>query len=507
VPNTRTKFKNAATRAALDSDNPVLAAVRIDREEGSSDPPIAVRHIDNRDRPMPAEATALRAPNSGNPSTMRIADLINKRPLSPFQKGIMVLIGGAVVMDGFDVQSIGFVAPALTHDWHIDPAALGSVFGAGLVGMLLGAMLLSIVSDRVGRRPVLVGSTAFFSLCMLATAVVETPQQLAFLRFLTGLGIGGVLANAVAIASEYSPQRQRASLLMWISCGFTGGAIAGGLISAALIPSAGWRSVFVVGGILPLAIAAVMYRHLPESLLFLSLQKKDHEKLGELLRRIAPDVDPGRDLDLTRLEDLRGRGSFTKLLGDGRAVMTLLLWLVSFTNLLNLFFLANWLPLLSTRMGFNSSTAILMGTTLQLGGFVGAIFLGPLIDRLGYYRVLVPVFLIAGLAIAGIGQPGLPLALLYFVIFVAGICIVGAQPALNALASTLYPTEIRATGVGWSLGVGRAGAIVGPVVAAQLVALNWSSQSLFLAASIPALLSCVVVIGLGVVVRAKLLLA
>jgi MFS transporter, AAHS family, 4-hydroxybenzoate transporter len=148
-----------------------------------------------------------------------------------------------------------------------------------------------------------------------------------------------------------------------------------------------------------------------------------------------------------------------------------------------------------------------MGTTLQLGGFVGAIFLGPLIDRLGYYRVLVPVFLIAGLAIAGIGQPGLPLALLYFVIFVAGICIVGAQPALNALASTLYPTEIRATGVGWSLGVGRAGAIVGPVVAAQLVALNWSSQSLFLAASIPALLSCVVVIGLGVVVRAKLPLA
>jgi AAHS family 4-hydroxybenzoate transporter-like MFS transporter len=189
------------------------------------------------------------------------------------------------------------------------------------------------------------------------------------------------------------------------------------------------------------------------------------------------------------------------LFRDGRALMTLLLWLVSFANLLNLFFLANWLPLLSTRMGFSSSAAVLMGTTLQLGGLIGAIFMGPLIDRLGYYRILVPIFLLAGLVVAAIGTPDLPLSLLYLVIFAAGISIVGAQPALNALASTLYPTEIRATGVGWSLGVGRLGAIVGPVVAAQLVGLNWSSQSLFLAASVPAAFSCLIVIGLAMATR------
>jgi MFS transporter, AAHS family, 4-hydroxybenzoate transporter len=146
----------------------------------------------------------------------------------------------------------------------------------------------------------------------------------------------------------------------------------------------------------------------------------------------------------------------------------------------------------------------LLGTTLQLGGLIGAVFMGPLIDRLGFFRVLVPVFLIAGLAVAAIGEPVLSLPLLYLVIFVAGICIVGAQPAINALASTLYPTEIRATGVGWSLGVGRAGAIVGPVVAARLVALDWSSQSLFLAASVPTSFSCIVVIGLAIVTRRKL---
>lgn len=448
-----------------------------------------------------AGATVPRSPESANPAVEDIAGLIDMHPLSSFQKGIMFLIGGVVVMDGFDVQAMGFVAPALTQDWHIDPAALGPIFGAGLLGMLVGSMLLSILADRIGRRPVLVGSTAFFSLCMLGTAATESVLQLVSLRFLTGIGIGGVMANAVALASEYSPQRRRASLLMWISCGFTGGAIAGGLISAALIPFGGWRSVFLIGGVLPLGIAAVMYWRLPESLLFLSLQPGAREKLGQLLRRIAPGVDPGRDLHLVRQEHVKGRGSFTKLFRDGRAGMTLLLWLASFANLLNLFFLANWLPLLSTRMGFSSSTAVLLGTTLQLGGLIGAIFMGPLIDWLGYYRVLVPAFLLAGLAIAAIGEPGLSLSSLYPVIFAAGICVVGAQPALNALASTLYPTAIRATGVGWSLGVGRAGAIVGPVVAAQLVALDWSSQSLFLAASIPASFSCVVVIGLAIVTR------
>src|SRR4029077_18387071 len=230
-----------------------------------------------------AEASVLRAPHSGDPAAVDIADLINAQPLSSFQKGIMVLIGGVVVMDGFDVQAIGFVAPALTQDWHVDPTALGPIFGAGLLGMLVGSMLLSILADRVGRRPVLVGSTTFFSLCMLGTAAAAAVQQLVILRFLAGLGIGGVMANAVALASEYSPQRQRASLLMWISCGFTGGAIAGGLISTALIPWGGWRSVFLIGGVLPLGMAAVMYVRLPESLLFLSLRQKDQDELRQLL--------------------------------------------------------------------------------------------------------------------------------------------------------------------------------------------------------------------------------
>ncbi len=204
--------KSAPAAAAIDGENALLIQ------------PTAMRHAANRDHLMTfpgrhipseeasAQAVVPRSPNSMNPAVLDIDGLINMHPLSSFQKGIMVLIGGVVVMDGFDIQAIGFVAPALTQDWNIDPAALGPIFGAGLFGMLLGSMLLSMLADRLGRRPVLVGSTAFFSLCMLGTAAVESVQQLMFLRLLTGLGLGGVMANAVALASEYSPQRRRASL-------------------------------------------------------------------------------------------------------------------------------------------------------------------------------------------------------------------------------------------------------------------------------------------------------
>src|SRR5260221_4823688 len=194
---------------------------------------------------LSAQSAVQRSPDSGNPAAAEIAALINTHPLSSFQRGIMVLIGAVIFMDGFDIQAMGFVAPALSQDWHIDPKDLGPIFGAGLLGMLGGSMLLSILSDRVGRRPVLVGSTTVFSLCMLATAAAESLQQLVFLRFLTGLGVGGVMGNSAAPASEYSPQRQRASLLMWISCGFTGGGSARGASSAGARLLGGGRPVFV----------------------------------------------------------------------------------------------------------------------------------------------------------------------------------------------------------------------------------------------------------------------
>jgi MFS transporter, AAHS family, 4-hydroxybenzoate transporter len=430
-------------------------------------------------------------------SIVDIGALIDSQSLSSFQKWIMVLIACSVVMDGFDVQTMGFVAPAIVRAWHISPANLGPVFGAGLFGMLAGSIVLGAMADRVGRRPVLVGATVFYGLCMLGTTLVQDVPQFLVIRFMTGFGIGGVMGNAIALVSEYSPRKHRASLMTWVSCGFTGGAIAGGLLSAALIPAEGWKSVFLVGGVLPLAIAVAMARYLPESLQLLVLTRRDPEKLAQWLGRIAPNVQVGPRTSFVVHEQAQAKASVGELFRHGRGTITLLLWGVNFANLLDLFFLSNWLPMLSLRVGAGASTAVLIGTSLQVGGTVGALLMGPLMDRFGFYRVLSLSFLVATVSVSCVGLPDLSMGLRYAVVLISGVCIVGGQPAVNALTATLYPTSLRATGVGWSLGVGRAGSIVGPVVAGQLIELHWSNTALFFAAAVPAFAACLMLVILS----------
>jgi len=425
-----------------------------------------------------------------------IGALIDSRPLSAFQVRVLVLIGCLVLMDGFDVQVIGFVAPALLRTWSLAPDALGPIFGAGLLGMLVGSTGLGMLADRIGRRPVLIGATFFVALCVLSTAATRSVPQMLALRFLTGLGLGGVLGNAITLASEYCPSARRASLLMGISCGFTAGAILGGLLAAVLIPRTGWRPVFIVGGLLPLGVAILMVRELPESLHLLLVRGADRVRIQYWLQRLAPGIifEPTTTHQLT---DVAVKASVIDLFRGGLGMRSLMLWAVSFANLLNLFFLANWLPTLATRMGYSDSLGVLMGTTLQAGGILGALILGRFIDRFGFYRVLVPSFLLGAVMIAGVGRPDLPVAAACAVVLLAGATIVGGQPGINALATFVYPTQLRATGVGWCLGIGRAGSIVGPMAAAQLIAHHFTNESLFMFAAIPAAFSSLMIAGLA----------
>lgn len=424
---------------------------------------------------------------------IEIAALIDRQPLAAFQIRVLVLIGCLVLMDGFDVQAIGFVAPALLRSWNLEPAALGPIFGAGLFGMLAGSTSLGMLADRTGRRPVLIGATFFFALCALATAATRSVPQMLALRFLTGFGIGGVMANAVTLASEYCPAARRASLLMVLSCGFTAGAILGGLLAAALIPRTGWQSVFIAGGLLPLGVAVLLIRELPESLYLLLERRADRSRIEHWLKRLAPELAVHPTTALLLPEVAAGKSSALDLFRAGRGMRSLLLWAVSFTNLLNLFFLSNWLPLLATRMGYSDSLGVVLGTLLQAGGILGALTLGPLIDRLGFYRVLAPAFLLGAVAIAAVGMPGLPISLECAAVALAGVAILGGQPGINALAASIYPTHLRATGVGWCLGIGRAGSIAGPLLAAQLIARHSSNESLFLFAAIPTVLSALMI--------------
>ena len=426
-----------------------------------------------------------------------IGALIDGRPLSPFQVRLLVLVGCLVLMDGFDVQVIGFVAPALLRSWNLPPDALGPIFGAGLLGMLVGSTGLGTLADRIGRRPVLIGATFFVALCVLLTAAARSVPQMLALRFLTGVGLGGVLGNAITLASEYCPSARRASLLMGISCGFTAGAILGGLLAAVLIPRTGWQSVFIAGGLLPLGVAILLVRELPESLQLLLVRGADRVQIEYWLKRLAPEVAVSPTTAIQLPEIAPGKVSVIDLFRAGLGMRSLLLWAASFANLLNLFFLSNWLPLLATRMGYSDSLGVLLGTTLQAGGIVGALTLGRCIDRFGFYRVLAPSFLLGAAMIAAIGQPALPVVVECVVVLFAGIAILGGQPGINALATSVYPTQLRATGVGWCLGIGRAGSIVGPMAAAQLIAHHFTNDVLFIFAAVPAAISSLLIAGMA----------
>ncbi|HEY6360523.1 MAG TPA: MFS transporter [Vicinamibacterales bacterium] len=434
-------------------------------------------------------------------SRINLAELVDNSRLGPVQWGVFALCLLTLIMDGFDVQALGYTAPAIVKEWGVAPAALGPVFAAGNFGVLIGSLLFSMVADRIGRRPVLIAATFFFSVITILTARATTVPELLIYRFIAGIGLGSIIPQATALVGEYSPRAKRVTLIMAITVGFTAGAAFGGFVAAALIPAYGWRSVFYFGGSVPFFIAMAMLFRLPESLQFMALRGK-REELVKWLKRIDPSapIDAGTELILP--EEKRGGGvPIAHLFRERRAVTTLLLWIVNFMNLLNLYSLASWLPTVVTGAGYPQQTAVLVGTILQVGGTIGTFGLAWLIARRGFIPMLAATFAIACASIFLIGQPGLSLTMLFAVVFVAGWCVVGGQPGLNALAASYYPTYIRSTGVGAGLGVGRLGAIVGPLIGGYFLARQWSTQEIFMAAAIPALVSTVVMILLRFVIR------
>jgi AAHS family 4-hydroxybenzoate transporter-like MFS transporter len=341
----------------------------------------------------------------------------------------------------------------------------------------------------------------FFSVMTIVTAFAQNYDQLVWLRFIAGIGLGCIIPNATALIGEFSPKRTRVTWIMCITMGFTLGAAIGGFAARGLIPAFGWRSVFIVGGVIPLIVAIAMFWGLPESLQFLAVRKKRFDLLARWLKQLDPTLRVDASTKFSANETSRSGVPFWHLFQEGRAFVTTLLWIVNFTNILVLYSLSGWLPTIFERlMGYDQSTSILLGTLVQVGGTVGAFGLAWLILRAGFTPMLALTFAVATVSISLIGQPGLTLPVLYVLVFIAGWCIVGGQPGLNALSSSYYPTYLRSTGVGAGLGVGRLGAIVGPSLAAVLVAQGWAPQQLFWAAAVPALVSTLILVTLWFVI-------
>jgi MFS transporter, AAHS family, 4-hydroxybenzoate transporter len=420
--------------------------------------------------------------NKEIPPAVDVAAFIDAQPVGRFQIRLLLACAAVLFLDGFDTQAIGYVAPALAREWGLGKAALGPVFSAGLVGLMIGALSLGPLADRVGRRRIIILSTAAFGVGALATAFAHDVAVLIAIRFFTGLGLGGAMPNAIALTSEFNPRRRRATMVMIMFCGFSVGAALGGLLAAAMIPQFGWRSVFVAGGAAPLLLAPLLAFKLPESVRFLALTGKANAQVARLLELVNPKAAMSPATRFVVDEPGLSGMPVRHLFKGGRTSATLLLWVVFFMSLLDLYFLSNWLPTVLNDLGASVSQAAAIGSMLQIGGVAGTIALGSIIDRFSF-RALALVYFVAVFAVGAIGQFGHSAPLVTAAIFAAGFCIVGGQIAANALAAGFYPTAVRATGVGWALGIGRIGSIVGPLVGGILLSLKWRAAELFLAAA------------------------
>jgi AAHS family 4-hydroxybenzoate transporter-like MFS transporter len=433
-------------------------------------------------------------------STVDLGILLDEQPVRPMHVAVILLCAAAMFSDGFDVQLMGYIAPAIIHAWGLKREALGPAFGAGLAGLMVGTLLWSPIADRIGRKPVILGSLAVFGLLSLATTLAHDLQTLAVLRFLTGLGLGGVMPNAVAMTSEYAPKKFRTTfvILMWF--GFTLGSGFGGGIAAALSKAYGWQAAFIFGGALPLALIPILMLALPESVRVLASAGRSSARIAAILKRLDRQAGFAPDTRFV-LADEKPKpavlSGLTGLFAERRTVITLLLWVMFFANLLELYFLGNWMPTLMTDAGLPPTTAILATSMIHFGAIFGSLILGAISDRLNVFWVMTVSYLLSGVFTAAIGHAGASTILAVTFGFGAGFFITGNQNCANALAARLYPTASRATGIGWALGIGRLGSIAGPVVAGLLLAGGWSIQSVFLAAGLPSLLAAASVLALG----------
>lgn len=420
--------------------------------------------------------------------TTDIQAFINEHPFTKYQWMILVLCFITVAMDGFDTAIIGFIASDLVLEWGVQKSALGPVMSAALVGLAVGALTAGPMADRIGRKKVLILSIVVFGTFSLLTAAATSLNQLTLLRFLTGLGLGAAMPNAATLMSEYAPERRRALLVNLMFVGFPIGSSLGGFISAWLIPLYGWQSVLILGGIMPLVMAVVLLFLLPESVRYLVAKNKSQQQVATILNRIAP-LPAGTQFVLHEAGEVQEKSALGVIFSPRYLVGTLMLCLTYFMGLLIFYLLTSWLPLLIRETGATLSQASVVTALFPLGGGIGVLVLGALMDKFNPDKVVAVGWLLTGVFVCLVGFSTSSLVLMGVMVFIAGSIMNGAQSSMPALAAGFYPTQGRATGVAWMLGIGRFGGILGAFSGVFLMQAELSFETIFMLLAIPALLS------------------
>lgn len=425
-----------------------------------------------------------------------IGDLIDSRPLRFRQITTLALCLLVVLLDGFDNQAIALLLSAMSRDLRIPLGQFGPVFGMAAIGMIASAIIIGPLADRFGRKRMLVCSTLCFGAGSLLTAHVQTLPELLVMRFATGIGLGGVLPTVIAIVAEFSPKRLSRTCIAVMVAGLPAGAMLGALTASALLPTHGWQATYYVGGIAPIVVAIAVMLWMPESPRHLIAHGAPHASVANIVRLIAPDIDTdavrlvSRDAGTRRsVNGGSQRVGIREVFTGGRAAATIFLWVPYFMNMMVVYFSISWLPSVIVASGRSVTLSTAATAAFGLGGILGSLCQGPLMNRVGSAPVLIIQCSLAALYAVLLGTIHLGAVGIVVATAIGGYALLGVQAGLNALAAETYPTSIRATGAGWALGAGRLGSITGPLLGGVMIASQLNAQQIFQATAVPSLLA------------------
>lgn len=438
------------------------------------------------------------------PETIDINAAIERMGLRRLGLFVLALCFLMMIADGYDFGTLSLAAPSILKEWKIEPKAMGAVFSVTFIGLLVGSLIYGWIGDHFGRRFTIILGTLNFGIPVLLTVWVSSLTQLALLRFIGGVGMGGIVPIAYTLVSEYAPRRLRSTVTIVTNAGYNIGAALGGVIAAASIPAYGWQSLYVVGAAFSLVMAVVLLAFLPESVIFLALRKPASPRLQPLAERllgrtVAPDTyfiaaDPHEDYGVTR------RAGFFRLFEGPRATATILLWALFIADALGFFFLASWLPVVMQSAGVAPSTASLMASLFVLSGLIGGFLVMRFLDRVGPIA-FIALPLIGGPAEIVMGISGLSQPLLLVAVAVAGACLSGIHMAVYAVAVRFYPPTIRGVGMSLATVWGRAGGIIAPSVGGYFLSAHMPLQQLMIVAALPCIATTAIGIALGALYR------
>lgn len=377
-----------------------------------------------------------------------------------------------IMADGYDMQSIGFVAPEIARNWGLSLAALGPAFAAALAGAIPGAMMAGPVAKHMGRRPLLAAALLLFGGGTIGCVYADSITVLAAIRFFVGLGLGAAIPLVMSIAAQNVPDRWRATLITVVLCGQPIGAIAGAALCARLIPAYGWQSAFWLGGLVPLLLMLTVF--------------------------LLPASPPAANTRASALHPAGGASS-PRLFSPKLQATTWLLSATAFFAVFLLYVVVNWLPGTMRASGHSLQDSLLAISLFNFGGIAGAVIVGMLVDRIGPFKVVAPAYLLAAVALAGLAGAQNDLPLLLLAALISGLAAYGCGVCLGSLTILLYPPSLHASSAGWVLGVGRVGAALGPVGIAFALSLGLIPGQTFYFASAAAVLAAACLLALATV--------